>query len=227
MKYALATMTGVFLGSLAGLVFLYFNPMTAESQAPAIEPTAVLTYELPSGSSPILTHGGGVRLAARPPEIARLWETTVSKTALSVLVLRSVQGAPVAIASRVSKLAEASNLLLGGMLLTDYWLVTEPGRGSYFLAAESNIWPLIRDTLVDVDYFGRDWAGARRYTPTVGPEALGTALISGATGDFEQARGSAIEAFQLSDYRGDSRFRGTISGEIQLQMYVPEDGIGD
>jgi hypothetical protein len=217
MKHLFSFAGGTLLGCAVAAVALYFNPITRERPA-LIDADTVLQYEYPSESMLLFTHGGALKVERVPPEIPQLWEATISKTALSVLVLRNPQGRPVAIASRMSKLSEQSEPLLSGLLLADNWLITYPGRGSYVVASTNNVWPLIRDTLIDVDFLQRPWMGSKRYFPTAGPDADGTALVTGATGEFRGLSGSATEWFELENYEVGPAFTPEIKGELQLKL---------
>lgn len=221
MRFIVILVFGLALGITAAAVLLYFNPLTAR---PGPEPDAdtVLRYEFPSSNLLALTHGGGLNIPRQPREIEVLWETPIRKAGLSVLVLHDQLGEPAAIASRVSKLSPRTNLLSDGLLVDEHWLITFPGRGSYVLEAESNVWPMLKDTLVDIEFLKRAWLGPKRYTPTHGPGQGQTALVAGGTGEFRQVRGTATDSFELEDYRAGTPFSGTISGELAVSLVSAE-----
>lgn len=222
MKYMLVFVLGVVCGLGAAAAALYYNPLTVESP-PALQPNTILRYDLMSRALLASTHGNKLKLGFKPEGIGQLWEATISKAALNVLVLTDNEDAPVAIASRLSKLSEQTNLVSMGVVLADHWLVTVPGRGSYFVEVDNNIWPLVRDTLVDVDLLRRPWSGPRLYHATIGPQANGVASVVGATGAYLGAYGSGEDALELADYAGRLDFTGHLRGELRLRIFESDD----
>lgn len=184
----------------------------------------VLDYELAPDSAIVSTHGDVARLQAHPAEISPLWEATIRTAALNVFVMRDEQGEPVAIGSRMSKFSETTNMVTSGIILADDWLITLPGRGSLFMKAHNNVWPMLRDTLVDVDYLRRQWIGPRSYAPTVGPDESGTGSVIGVTGEYAGRFGFADERLDLRDYSMGRPLNGAIAGRLQLQIFERPGG---
>jgi hypothetical protein len=91
-----------------------------------------------------------------------------------------------------------TNLLLRGVLLSDYWLVTLPGEGTLFVRAESNAWPVLKNTLVPVWYLERPWSGPAEYWPTVGPGTDKSGVVLGITGTFRGSEGTVVEHYEIS-----------------------------
>jgi len=216
MKWIGAFFFGLLAGAIAGLAFLYFNPLAGE-EFPQMESTALLDYEF-GPSTLALTHGGQLGFDLQPKDVPALWESTIRRTVLGIFVLENLQGSPVGIASRALKLSSQSNLLLRGLVADDHWLVTIPGAGSYFVESRENIWPLIRDTLIDVTLLHRRWSGTRRYELTIGPNRDGSALVTGASGHFAGTAGSVAHSVELSGYENPSQLRFPSKGQLRLDL---------
>jgi hypothetical protein len=220
MKTLFALVVGLMLGAAAAGVLLYFNPLT-EDGAPAPSSTdRVLRYSLPDQVLG-LSLGEHALLPAPTPGDGALWEDTIDRTALLGLVLNDVTNQPAAIASRFVAGSKETNLLLRGVVLHDYWLVTLPGEGSFFVTADTNVWPFLKQTLLPVWYFDRPWRGPAEYRPTAGPGLENTAIVTGATGAYAGRAGSAVEQYRVTEL---DRARGsaTAVGELHLHMLEPQ-----
>ena len=111
--------------------------------------------------------------------------------------------------------------VLGADLLhfDDDWLVTISGEGSFFIRADSNLWPFLKETLIPVWYLDRPWQGPRNYRPTAGPGEGGSAIVAGATGRFANLEGTAVESYELS---GFDKIRGP--GDLTARLFVSLPG---
>ncbi len=200
MKYLLTGMLGFFLGAAAAMAALYFNPLTeGAGPLPAVGDSNY-SYASPVTSELVFTHGRLSRLPSNPTTVPYLWEATINKTALSVVVLKGADGTASGVASRVSYPDEDTELLSTGALLNDAWIVSFPGQGSLFVTARSNWWPLLKKAVIPVWYLGQQWLGPEVYTPTVGPRPDGRALVRGASGRFTGRTGSAAERYQIEEF---------------------------
>lgn len=199
MKYFWTLLAGFLIGVALALTGLYFNPLT---QTPGRLPAgddSLFTYASPLTSELVFVHGKLSRLPTYPAGIPDLWEGTINKSALSVVLLRGADGTA-AIASRISYPSEDSELLRSGVLLTDDWVVSLPGQGSLFINAQSNWWPFLKEMLIPVWYLGRPWPGPSEYAPTVGPADGVLAVVNGATGRFTGLTGTAAERYSVQEF---------------------------
>ena len=215
MKYVLAFIVGIALGAAAAGALVFFNPLIAGAGDSRPAAAWTLRYEFPEPSSLALSHDEQLGLPVIPADSPLLWESGIKGTVLNVLRLDddSDDAAPV-LATRVSVPSAASNLIFEGAIVDDYWLVTVPGGGSLFVHSASNDWPLLRDTVVKVNWLGRQFANGSEFWPTRGP-LNGSAALTGVTGQFAAARGRAFERLELDHYRG--RFDG-VRGELSLLL---------
>jgi hypothetical protein len=218
MKYLFVGLLGLLLGAgLAGTA-LYYNPFTAHTGAAPVTGDRVLRYSLPDQ---VLTAAVGehAMFAGRSKGVDGLWEETIDRTAVLGLVLTDESGQPAAIASRLIAASPSTDLLLTGVVLSDYWLVTLPGQGTLFVRSDSNVWPFLKETLLPVWLFDRPWRGPAEYRPTVGPNAGNTASVLGVTGVFEGKSGSAVERYDVTAF-GSAQSSAAAVGE--LFVHLPE-----
>jgi hypothetical protein len=195
MKYLFVAIVGLLLGAAAAGVLLYVNPL---SQKAAVEPNAtdrVLHYSLPDQVLEFAV-GEDARLFGQDTGADSLWEETIDRTAVLGLVLNDGDNRPAAIASRLMSTSADTDLLLRGVLVDDYWLVTTPNEGTVFVRAESNAWPFLKNTLVPVWYLDRPWNGPADYWPTIGPGAA-SGIAVGISGALRGSEGSAVEHYEI------------------------------
>jgi hypothetical protein len=225
MKITLASIVGIIIGAAAGLAVLYYNPLTEPTPTPTASGAGrTLHYALPEQSLAFM-HGE----RALPPNTGssqeRFWEETINRAALLALSLNDAQGVPAAAASRLMQTSSDTDLLLTGVLVHDFWLLTFPGEGSVFVRVDSNAWPFLKQSFIPTWYFGRPWQGTAEYRPTVGP-GLATALVIGATGRFADLQGQAVEQYRVTGLDPDRRTV-TFAGELRLDLQEPALVAGD
>lgn len=219
MKYLVVALTGFLLGAAAAGVIIYFNPFAAQEAPPPSATARVLRYSLPEHVLEAAV-GEDARLLGHDTGDDALWEETIDRTAVLGLVLNDEENRPAAIASRLIATSPESDLLLKGMLLTDYWLVTIVGEGTLFVHARSNAWPFLKEA-VPVWYFDRPWDGPAEYWPTIGPGLDDTADVVGLTGSFGGTSGSAVEHLELAALDPARRFAAA-KGELYLDISGPQ-----
>lgn len=221
MKYVLGIVLGVVVGAVLGVGAIYVNPLTAS--AGRALPTGGWTfhYAFPQGGSLLLTHGGISGLPLQPAGVERLWEATINDSVLNVLALKGTNGAPAAVATRLGKPSIGTDLLLRGAIADDYWLVTVPGAGSFFVHSQDNLWPMLKSTFIP-GLLGHGAHVPATYAPTVGPAAGHLAVAFGATGRFAEMRGTATETYRVAEFdaaRGLQRLSGEL--HVRLQPAAP------
>ena len=224
MKYAFVALLGLVIGAAGAGTLIYFNPLTNTRAVDSGSSDLTLHYALPGE-----VLGFTLGEHALPPGTATVnggfWEETIDRTALLGLVLNDADDQPAAVASRLLAGSAATDFLLSGVRVSDYWLLTFPNEGTLFLRANSNVWPLLKETLVPVWYFGRPWSGPATYRPTAGPGDEGAAVVVGATGRFAGLEGSAIEQYRLTDLDPASRSVAAV-GELHLRLGAPQLAAG-
>jgi hypothetical protein len=221
MKYTIAAVFGLLIGAIAAGAALYYNPLTDEGTS-APDGGWAFEYGYPGDGFLLATHRGlkGVPLA--PEGIERTWENTIDASLLNVLALRGRGDAPPAVATRLAAPSRSTDLLRNGAIVSDFWLVTVPGQGSFFVHSEDNLWPFLKQTWLPV-LLGRPWRGPASYAPTVGPAGR-KAAVYGATGRFAAARGTAAETYRLERFgpHGLERLSGTLHVDLDTQSTLAD-----
>jgi hypothetical protein len=221
MKYLFVAFLGLLIGATLAGTALYYNPFSVHTGASPTTGDRLLKYSLPDQ---VLTAAVGedALLAHRSPGVEGLWEETIDRAAVIGLVLTDESGQPAAIASRLMAASPSTDLLLTGVVLNDYWLVTLPGQGTLFVRSDSNVWPFLKETLLPVWLFDRPWRGPLEYRPTVGPNAGNTGSVLGVTGAFEGKSGSAVERYDVTAF-GSAQNSTAAVGELFL--HLPEQQV--
>lgn len=215
MKYVITLFLGFVVGAAMAAGLLYINPLTVGAGSSLPDTDEVFAYASPITSELAFASDGLSRLSSHPRDVTDLWEKAIVKSALSLVVLRDRDGAPLGLASRVSYPAERTELLTTGVLLNDDWVVSLPGSGSFFVSSQANWWPFLKDTVIPVWYFGQPWSGSQAIDPTVGPDASGHGVVTGATGRFVGRLGRAIEHYDVLEF-DDRVGPGAMSAELRI-----------
>jgi hypothetical protein len=241
MRYFASAFAGILVGVVLAAVVVYYNPLTMRA-ARSVENAWTLRYSVPDRDLIALTHYERLPLPLKPAGVDSLWEQAIRSAVLSVVSLHETAGkapngaaandvsggdaaaldVPVAaVATRLTVPSEATDLLLRGALLDDYWLVTVPGEGSLFVHDLNNLWPALRENVVPVSLLGLAWHGPAEYRTTLGPRGpRGPGFVLGASGRFAGVSGDAGERYLLNRY---SRGHGAedLAGEIALDLSAP------
>jgi hypothetical protein len=220
MKYLLVATIGLVLGAAAAGAVLYFNPLSEKAAAQPNATDRVLHYALPDQVLQFAV-GEDARLLGQDTGSDSLWEETIDRTAVLGLVLNDATNQPAAIASRLMATSEDTDLLLRGLLVSDHWLVTLPGEGTLIVRAESNAWPVLKETLVPVWYLDRPWNGPADYWPTVGPRDDASGIVLGVTGAFRGSEGSVVERYEIAAL-DRARDLALAKGELHLNLPGPQ-----
>lgn len=223
MKTLIVVVLGLLLGVAAACAVLYYNPLTNGAAGEPNPTDRVLRYALPAQALDFAL-GEKARWFGFSVGDDALWEETIDRTAVLGLVITDDRDRTVGVASRLMAISPDTDLLLRGMLLSDYWLVTLPGEGSLFVRADSNFWPFVKKTLVPAWYLARPWSGPAEYRPTVGPGAQSTATVLGLTGAFAGRDGTAVDRYSVTALDPASRSAEGV-GELYLDLGAPQAAV--
>ena len=216
MRYLFVAIIGLVLGAAGAGAALYYNPL-AEKSAPMPGGTdRVLHYSLPDQVLEFAI-GEDARLFGQETGDDSLWEETIDRAGVLGLVLNDGSNQPAALASRLLSTSPDTDLLLNGVLVSDDWLVTIPNEGTFYMHADSNAWPFVKEKLVPVWYLQRPWSGPAEYWPTVGPGADDSAKVVGLTGSFSSSEGSAVEHYEVTTL-DPARNVALAKGELYLRL---------
>jgi hypothetical protein len=216
MKYLVVGLLGLLLGASAAGALLYYNPFSVTGTGVPNATDRVLHYSLPDQVL-AFSLGTDSRFLGRDAGDDGLWEETIDRTAVLGLVLNDEDNQPAAVASRLLAVSPDSDLLLRGVLLSDYWLVTLPGKGTLFVRADTNAWRFVKEALVPVWFLDRPLKGPAEYWPTVGPGADDNGVVLGVSGEFRGSEGSVVERFELTAL-DPSRESVLAEGELRLSL---------
>lgn len=220
MKYLGVALLGLLLGTAAAGAVLYYNPFSVTATGTANATDRVLHYSLPDQVL-AFSLGDDARYFGRETGDEGLWEETIDRTAVLGLVLNDADNQPAAVASRLVAVSPESDLLLRGVLLSDYWLVTIPGEGTLFVRADTNAWRFLKEALVPVWFFDRPWQGPFEYWPTVGPGADHSGVVLGVSGIFRGSEGSVVERYELTAL-DPARDSALAEGDLYLNLPGPQ-----
>ena len=223
MRLLVVWILGFALGISSGAAVLYFNPLAARARAVvALDEPQRLHYSVAGPAALALTHGMPLEQGIHPASMPTLFEAALAKAALGVFVIEDDSGVPVALASRLVKLSSKTNLVTRGLVLDENWLVTFPGSGSYFIESNSNLWSVLRDTVIDVGLFQQAWSDRRDYRVTVGPSLTGSATVTGATGVYRDAVGNAVDTIEVDGFERLDRWAEPIGGALDVSLSYPQ-----
>jgi hypothetical protein len=220
MKYLFVAIVGLLLGASAAGVVLYFNPLAARAAPPPSATARVLHYSLPDQVLEF-SIGEDARLFGQEPGDDSLFEETIARSAVLGLVLDDANNQPAALASRLMSASADTDLLLQGVLVTDYWLVTIPNEGTLFVQSTSNAWPFMKETLVPAWYLERPWRGPVEYWPTVGPGNDERGEVIGVAGALRGTEGDAVERYEITTLDPARNFA-LAKGELHLSLPGPQ-----
>lgn len=220
MKYLLVALIGLVLGAAAAGGVLYVNPLAESSAPPPNATDRVFRYSLPDHVLEFAL-GEDARLVGQDTGDDSLWEETIDRAAVLGLVLNDGSDQPAALASRLMTTSADSDLLLRGLLVSDFWLVTIPNEGTLFVHADSNAWPFLKERLLPVWYFEQPWEGPAEYWPTAGPGDDESGDVVGIAGAFRGSAGSAVERYEITTL-DPVRKLALAAGELHLNLPGPQ-----
>jgi len=214
MKYVLSLVGGLLLGAGLAMVAIFFNPLTEGGSEWSAGREWTFSYTLSPSDVWLLSHARQVDIPVVPSDVPLLFEDGIRGVVVTSMPLTMPTVADAALATRISVPSQESELLSSGLLVEDFWLISVPGRGSVFVDAINNQWPLFRDTVVLVDWLKQSFDHFGEYDPTRGPTANGAAVF-GLTGDYRNVRGSGRERLVLDSYQGSF---GGIAGQLAIDL---------
>ncbi len=224
MKYVVVLLLGIVTGIALFAVGLYANPLHSGTR---LSPIAVgsgeiisLSYSSAIEDAIMYTNNGESRLHPHPAKVLQLWEAPVRRTATTATVLRNSRGDVAGIGIKFASDSEATNLLNGEAIVDSAWHIYLPGRGTIFVQQSENYWNYVREIVLPAYWSSADnWKGNWHGTMTSGPGALGTARVTGGSGEFDALKTEAIESLTAQAY---SVQRGPVAAESRLTIELPK-----
>ncbi len=205
MKYLVSILVGFVVGAILFVGGLYFNPFAEQL---AVSPLAIsrdeqlsFTYTAVASESILYTDYGESNIKPHPDRVVELWEPAIADTRLAVNVLEDGRGDVAGIGIKFSTDSEQSELIRSEILVNSAWHIYVPGQGSLFIDQIENYWSYMREVVVPARWSsGDNWRGAFFRILTQGPFALGTARVTGGTGNFSGISGETVESLNARAY---------------------------
>lgn len=224
MKYAISLIAGAIVGGALVLLFLYYNPIAGK---PGVSPLAIsqqelidLTFSAVPDEAIAFTNNGESQVEPHPEKIAELWEPAIAKTTVLVTVLSNVHGEPAGIGVKFSSASETTRLWNSEALVDSVWHIFLPESGTLFVNQTENLWSYIRNIIVPARWNSADsWRGTWFGIVTVGPNALGTASVTGGNGRYANINTEAVESWSAKAY---SALHGPVAMTGNLTIAVSE-----
>jgi hypothetical protein len=221
-KYLVALISGVLVGGLLFAVLLYNNPLVSPVAVSPLAVTQNNLLELNFSAAPadtIATIGNSSsRVPSHPARVDDLWEPAISDTRILITTLQSGRGQPAGVGIKFLSMAEEPGLLQGRVPANSAWHLWLRGRGSLFVDQTENLWFLLREVVAPAYLDSSDsWRGSWFGITTSGPGALGTARVTGGSGEFAGSSGEAVEAISAKAYSVEN---GPVSMDVHLSISI-------
>lgn len=127
----------------------------------------------------------------------------------------------VGIGIKFSSDSERTNVLNGQAIVDSVWHIYLPGRGSLFVEQSENYWGYLREIVVPAHWSSGDsWRGIWYGNITAGPGALGTARVTGGSGEFQGLATEGVESLAAKAYTVATG-PVAMSGELVIEIPRP------
>ncbi len=225
MKYLVSTLVGFVLGIILFILGFYFNPfvgqLTVSPLAVSTDEQLDLSYTAVASESILYTDHGESNIKPHPARVAELWEPAIMDTRVAVNVLEDGRGQVAGVGIKFSTDSEQSALISSEILVNSAWQVYVPGQGTLFINQVENHWSYLRGVVIPARWSsGDNWRGSFFRIMTKGPTALGTAIVTGGTGNFSGKSGEAVETLTARAYVTDG---GLLAAEGGLTIALAQE----
>ncbi|MFQ6004583.1 MAG: hypothetical protein ACE5OQ_03690 [Woeseia sp.] len=205
MKYVIAMLVGMIIGAALFVVLFFYNPFVGN---PSVSPLAVseldlvdLTYSKVPGESIVFTNNGESHVKPYPNKMRELWEPAIQRTRGLVTILTDSRGEPAGLGVKFSSDSESSELIKARVLVNSVWQVYLPKRGTLFVDQTENYWSYLHDIVIPARLSsGNNWRGSWHRIMSEGPNALGTARVTGGIGYLAGGESEAVESITAKAY---------------------------
>jgi len=225
MKYLIALIIGTLTGMAVFAIGVAYNPFISKQ---GLSPLAVtdlqtvtLAYSGVASDGIVFTNDGESWISPYPAKVLQLWEASIRQTSASVKVLRDGRGQVAGLGIKISSLSESTRLFAGKAIVDSVWYVYLPGRGGMFIEQTENYWDYLRAIVLPAYRSSANtWQGTWIGNLTAGPGALGTAKVTGSSGEFNDLEMLAVESLTIRTWRTAG---GPLAAEGQLQIELPPE----
>jgi len=225
MKYLTALIIGMLTGVAVFAVGVAYNPFLSKQGLSPLAvtdlQTVILNYSAVASDGIVFSNNGESRISPYPEKVLQLWEASIRQTSASVKVLRDGRGKVAGLGIKMSSLSETTRLFAGKAIVDSVWYVYLPGRGSMFVEQTENYWDYLRGIVLPAYRSSANtWQGTWLGNLTAGPGALGTAKVTGSSGEFSGLEMLAVESLTVRTWRTAG---GPLAAEGQLLIELPRE----
>ena len=217
------------LGAALFIVGIYYQPSAGQH---AISPIAIsndeqlaFTFSAVPGETILYTDNGDSIINTHPDRVAELWEPSLVDTQIVVTRLDDDRGEAVGLGIKFSSHSEQTALTNSQALVNSVWHIYLPGQGTMLVDQIENFWSYLREIVVPARLSsGANWKGSFFSITTQGPGALGTARVTGGSGNFGGLSSEAVESLTAHAYstiEGPLSMRGSMT--IAVRATVRKD----
>jgi len=229
MKHLIALIVGMLTGVAVFAAGVVYNPFISEQGLSPLSvtdlQTVTLTYSGVASAGIVFTNDGESWNSPYPEKVLQLWEASIRQTSASVKVLRDGRGQAAGLGIKMSSLSEATRLFEGKAIVDSIWYVYLPGRGSMFIEQTENYWDYLRGIVLPAYRSSANtWQGTWLGNLTSGPGALGTAKVTGSSGEFSGLEMLAVESLVVRTWRATG---GPLAAEGQLLIELPRETVDE
>ena len=224
MKYVITLTLGLLTGALLFFAGIYFNPFTGQASVSPLAVTTDCVVELSFSAVPekaiLYTNHGEAITRPHPKRVTELWEPAVYNTNIFVTILQDGRGGAAGIGIKMQSHSEDTALISGQALTNSIWQLYLPGQGTMMIAQSENYWAYIRDVMIPARMnSGDNWRGTFHRVMTSGPSSVGTAQVSGSSGNFAGITADSFESLTVNEY---SSATGPVSMGGSLTIVMPQ-----
>jgi hypothetical protein len=224
MNYGISFLTGLLAGAVLFVAGMYFNPF---AETLMVSPLAIsqdeqldFKYTAVPGEAILYTDDGESIVNTHPNRVAELWEPAIVDTRITVTLLQDGGGKVAGLGIKFSTDSEQTALINSKALVNSAWHIYVPGQGTLVVDQIENYWPYLREIVVPARWSsGDNWKGAFFRIMTQGPGALGTARVTGGTGEFAGMSSEAVETLTARAYSANG---GLVSTDGGLTITIPD-----
>lgn len=225
MKNLVAFVLGLPVGVALLALGIYYNPFIA---AVSVSPLAVssdaqinLGFSAVPAEALLFTNDGESVPPPHPTDAVELWDLTLRNSEIAVVEVTNAIGESIGVGVKFSSDSEATQPLESKVLVDSAWHIFLPSRGTLFIGQRENHWSFLREVIVQSEINSADsWRGKWNGVMTVGPNALGTGLVSGGSGEFAGLDSEAVESLNATAYSADY---GPVAIDGNLVISIPAD----
>jgi len=227
MKYVIALILGMVTGAVLFGLGLIYNPIASKPKLSPLTvtdaPTITLSFSAVATDGVVYTDNGESRIEPYPPKVLQLWEASIRQTSAAIKVLRDGRNQVAGLGIKISSRSESTRFIAGQAIEDSVWYVYLPGRGSLFIEQTENYWNYFREIIVPAYRSSADtWKGVWLGNMTAGPLALGTAKVTGGSGEFAVMDMLGVESLTVRAWRVEG---GPIAAEGQLLIELPRQAV--